>query len=61
MDYVGLLRGADVVNDGAGGDGGRGVTGESEAFKRSAAKLALEQRDGKVGGEDVVVDRGNES
>ena len=44
----GLLRGADVVDDGSGGDGGGGMTGEAEAFEGAAAELALEERDGEV-------------
>ena len=54
----GLLRGADVVDDGAGGDGCGGMTGEAEAFEGAAAELALEERDGEVGGEGPVVDGG---
>ena len=56
-DFV-LLRGADVMDDGAGGDGCRGMTGEAEAFEGAAAELALEERDGEVRRESPVVDGG---
>ncbi len=55
---VGVLGAADVVDDGAGGDGGGGVSGEAEALEGLAAKLAFEEGQGEVGGENPVVDGG---
>ena len=53
-----LLRGADVVEDGAGGDGGCIVADKAEAFEGFDVELAFDERDGEVVREDPVFDAG---
>ena len=60
VDVLGVdfLRGADVVEDGAGGDGGGGMMVETEAFERADIKLALDERHGEVAGPNPVFNAG---
>ncbi len=52
------LGGADVIKNGAGGGRGCRLAGEAEAFERQHSKMVFQQRDGVVGGEDPIVQRG---
>jgi hypothetical protein len=51
-----LLRGAHIVEERAGGDGGGGMIVEAEALQSAHIQLALDERNGKVAGPDPVLD-----
>ena len=53
-----FLGGANVVEDGSGGDGGSVVADEAVAFERADAQLALNEGDGEVAGPDPVFNAG---
>ena len=53
-----FLRGADVMKDGSGGDGGTLMANQAEAFERFDFELALDEGDGEVVGEDPVLNAG---
>ncbi len=50
------LRGADVVQRCAGGDGGGGMAGEAEAVEGARMQLPLKERQGVVGAEGPGVE-----
>ena len=55
---IDFLRGADVVENCAGGDGGGGMPVEAEAFESAHVELAFDQRHGEIAGPDPVFDPG---
>src|ERR1700759_3707172 len=57
MSQISALSGADVMNERARCDGGRGVVRQTEAVERAHSELALEQRNGVIRGEDPGVKR----
>jgi hypothetical protein len=56
MASVVVLGAANVMDDGAGGDGRCGMAGETEAFEGAAPELTFKERDGAVSREHPVVD-----
>ncbi len=58
VEGVVFLRGADVVEHDAGGDGGGFVADQTEALEGTDMKLALDERNGKVAGPHPVFDAG---
>ena len=46
------------MEDGSGGTGRGGASGEPEAFEGEHAEMIFDERDGVVGGEGPVVERG---
>ena len=55
---VEFLCGAQVVEDGADGDGGGGVIGEAEAVEGVNVELALDEGAGEIVGTDPIVEAG---